>query len=267
MKTIKIATFIIGLTALFSSCQDVIDINLNSIDPRLVIVVAITDINDSTEIKISKSTDYFDPGIYQPVSNALVTITDNTGEVFQLSEHNSGLYTEKLRGIEGTEYRLAVKVDGENYTGTVKMPHKVSIDSLSIEPTPEYMEFSGGYLVNCHLHDPTGVENYYRLKVSNINDSTDQEKVLYVFDDAFVDGNEISMRWDDEQFFAQDTIVVELQTLAESTYDYYRTLASLFEDGMIGNPNPANPITNLSNDALGYFGAYTVNRDTIVISE
>jgi hypothetical protein len=35
--------------------------------------------------------------------------------------------------------------------------------------------------------------------------------------------------------------------------------------GLFGSSNPSNPETNLSNDALGYFGAYTVSRDTIVI--
>jgi len=70
--------------------------------------------------------------------------------------------------------------------------------------------------------------------------------------------------WDLEGFFPLDTVVVELQTLDLSTYDYYRTLFSIL-DGGLGNPNPANPESNLSNDALGYFGAFTISRDTIVI--
>ena len=79
-----------------------------------------------------------------------------------------------------------------------------------------------------------------------------------------MNGNMIFMSWEDEPFFPQDTVVVELQTLDKSTYDYYLTLNSL-AGGLFGASNPANPKTNLSNDALGYFGAYTVSRDTIVI--
>ena len=264
MKTIKILTFIFSLAILFTACQDVIDIDLDSVEPKLVIDAVVS---DSVVVKISKSTDYFEPGIYPPVSNAVVTITNGSGNTDRLQETSTGIYTENQTGIEGNEYTLEVEVDGEVYAGTVEMPYKVAIDSISIEPTPDYMEFSGGYLVNCHLNDPAGVENYYRLIVSNINQLSEPDDILYVYDDAFVDGNEISMRWDEEQFFEQDTVVVELQTLAESTYDYYRTLSSLFESGMIGNANPSNPITNLSNGALGYFGAYTVSRDTIIISE
>ncbi|MCG6186922.1 DUF4249 domain-containing protein [Maribellus maritimus] len=261
MKTIKVFTIIFSLAVLFTACQDVIDIDLDSIEPKLVIDGVIT---DSVVVKISKSTDYFEPGIYPPVSNAIVTVTDNSGNLFQLEEISPGIYSENHMGVEGNGYTLDVEINNEIYTGSVEMPHKVTIDSISIEPTPDYMEFSGGYIVNCHLQDSADVENYYRLKVSKLNE-TDPENVLCVFDDAFVDGNEISMQWDNNQFFEQDTVVVELQTLAKSTYEYYRTLSSIFESGMIGNANPANPITNLSNGALGYFGAYTVSRDTIII--
>ena len=88
---------------------------------------------------------------------------------------------------------------------------------------------------------------------------------MNVFNDDFVDGNEIMMRWDADQFFPKDTVVVELLTLDESTYEYYLMLSSLSESDFIGNANPANPKTNITGDALGYFGAFTVSRDTIVI--
>ena len=61
-----------------------------------------------------------------------------------------------------------------------------------------------------------------------------------------------------------ETLADPEQTLDLATYDYYRTLFSILEGGL-GTPNPANPETNLSNGALGYFGACTISRDTIVI--
>jgi len=266
MKTIKILTLLIGIVAMFSSCRDIIDIELDSIEPKLVIDGAVNDINDTLQIRLTKSVDYFEPGVYPNVSGAVVTVADNMGNIHHLNESAPGVYTQFLPGIEGNEYTLTVELEGEEYTAEVKMPNKVFIDSISIEPTPGYLEFSGGYLVNCHFDDPPEVENFYRLKVSGINELSAPDDELLVYDDAYVDGNEIALRWDEEQFFPGDTVVLELQTLAESTYEYYRTLAALFESGMIGNANPANPVTNLSGDVLGYFGAFTVSRDTIVIS-
>lgn len=256
-----------GIVALFSSCRDIIDIELDSIEPKLVIDGAVTDINDTLRIKLNKSVDYFEPGVYPNVSGAAIIVSDSQGEMRQLNETAPGVYSAYFPGIEGNEYALTVEVEAEEYTAVVEMPYKVLIDSLSIEPTPSYLEFSGGYLVNCHFNDPAGIKNFYRLKVSGINEMLEPDDALIVYDDAYVDGNNITLRWDEEQFLPNDTVVVELQTLAESTYEYYRTLASLFDSGMIGNANPANPITNLSGDVLGYFGAFTVSRDTIIIEE
>ena len=266
MNTIKLFALITTGLIFFAACQDVIDIDLDSIEPKLVIEGALTDESDSINIKITKTSDYFEPIDEPAVSNATVTITDENGNTVLLKENIPGNYSEHLSGIEGNEYTLEVEADGEHYTAAVEMPGKVNIDFLSIIPTPEYLGFSGGYLINCHVQDPYGIKNYYRLKVSDINDPKEGDKVIYLFDDNYVDGNDILMQWDQRQFFEQDTVIVELQTMAKSTYDYYRTLSTLFEGGMIGNANPSNPVTNLSNDALGYFGAYTVSRDTFVVA-
>jgi hypothetical protein len=66
-----------------------------------------------------------------------------------------------------------------------------------------------------------------------------------------------------------DTAIVELLTLDKSTYDYYSTLSNVLTEGDTGPPmmmtTPANPNSNLSNGALGYFGAFAVRSDSIVI--
>ncbi len=263
MKTI--ITFF-SILFLFTSCEDVIDIELNSIEPKLVIDGSITDETNSCVISLSKSGDYFEPGIYPTVSEATVSVIDQSGTKSYFEERQPGVYvSDNLRGIENTAYTLTVIAEGKEYEANVVMPKKVNISSLSYQETPQFMEFTGGYLVLCHLYDPIDVENFYRMKVYNINDDLEGNKSLYLFDDSFVDGNEVVLLWDTEQFMPQDTIVVELQTLDESTYDYYLTLQSIRENNFIGNANPADPETNISNGALGYFGAYTVSRDTITI--
>lgn len=258
---ITLAFFIL----LFTSCEDVIDIDLDTIEPQIVIEGIINDLDDRCVISLSKTTDYFEPSIYPPVSNAIVSVTDDNGVLTPFEETEPGVYTaENIRGLENTTYSLDVKSEGENYEAEVTMPEKVFIDSLSFEPTPIYMEFEGGYVVNCHLKDPVEFRNYYRMKTYKIDDVTEAGKSEYIFNDDFVDGNNLTMQWEDEQFFPQDTIVVELQTLNKSTYYYYFTLFPIVGDGF-GSANPANPDTNLNNEALGYFGTFTISRDTIII--
>ncbi|MFC0874953.1 DUF4249 domain-containing protein [Saccharicrinis sp. FJH2] len=265
MKSVKTYTLIFGLAIILFGCQDVIEINLDSIEPRLVIDGSITDIDTTLVVKLTKSGDYFDPETYPNVSGSTVTITDDLGYVSQLLETAPGIYSVNRTGEEGRSYTMKVESEGEIYNATVEVPYKVAIDSVSFEPTPAYMEFSGGYIINCHLHDPANIENYYRLKVYNIDDPAGASQSLKLFDDAFTDGHDVVLQWDVEQFIPLNRVVVELQTLDKSTYDYYFALSSLFEGGMIGNANPSNPITNISNGALGYFGAYTVSRDTVLI--
>lgn len=262
MKTFITLAFLI---LIFTSCEDVIDINLDTIEPQIVIEGTINDIDNRSVIKLSKTTDYFEPSIYPPVSNAIVTVTDNNGILTIFEETEPGIYTtENLTGIENTTYSLNVQSEGENYEAEVTMPHKVFIDSLSFEPTPIYMEFEGGYVVNCHLKDPVEFRNYYRMKAYKKDDVTEAEKSESIFNDDFVNGNNLTMQWESEQFLPNDTIVVELQTLNKSTYYYYFTLFPIVGDGF-GSANPANPDTNLNNKALGYFGTFTINRDTIII--
>jgi hypothetical protein len=262
MKTI-LALF--SFIFLLVSCEDIIEIDLDTIEPKLVIEGCINDLGDPCTIKLSKTGDYFEPGINPAVSGALVSLTDEYGIETAFEEVEQGLYTsESLEVFENRSYTLLVESEGEDYMAEGTIPQKVVIDSLSYEIPPLIYEFEEGYMLTCYLQDPGEYRNYYRLITYKTGDPKNSNDLKYIFNDDFMNGNKIFMSWDLEAFFPMDTVVVELQTLDKSTYDYYITLNSL-AGGIVGASNPSNPETNLSNDALGYFGAYTVSRDTIVI--
>ena len=262
MKTIL---SILSLAFVLVSCEDIIDIDLDSIEPKLVIEGCVNDLEDPCTIKLSKTGDYFEPGIYPAVSGAMVSVTDEYGIETEFEESEPGLYiSESLEVFENRSYTLQVQSEGEDYMAEGTIPQKVYIDSLSFDIPPLLYEFDEGYMVTCYLQDPEAYRNYYRMKAYKKGEPISSEESKYIFNDDFMNGNMIFMPWENEAYFPLDTVVVELHTLDKSTYDYYLTLNSL-ADGLFGAANPANPKTNLSNDALGYFGAYTVSRDTIVI--
>jgi hypothetical protein len=254
-----------GLIALFASCEDIIEIDLNNIEAKVVIEGTINDLEEGCNIKISKTVDYFKPGTYPVISNAVVSVSDNNGNTFSFEETEPGIYTAiDFTAIENTRYLLNVKSENKNYEAEVTLPQKVNIDFLSFEETPLYMEFDEGYVVNCHFQDPLEQTNYYRLIAYNLSDPEKASKSKYLFNDDLVEGNNILMQWDLDPFKLNDTVVVEMQTLDKSTYEYYSTLF-LLGDNIFGSSNPSNPKTNLDNDALGFFAAYTISRDTIII--
>lgn len=167
MKTIiKIFSILI----LFTSCEDVIDIELDSIEPTLVVDGYISDENNNCVIRLSQTADYFESNTYPEVSDATVFVSDQSGTKTSFQETKPGEYvSNNLVGQENTTYTLSVIAEGKEYQATVTMPEKVTIGTLSFQETPPYMQSSGGYLVLCNFHDPVGLENYYRMKVYNIN--------------------------------------------------------------------------------------------------
>lgn len=262
MKTIL---SIFSLIFLLVSCEDVIEIDLDSIEPKLVIEACLNDLDKPCTIKLSKTGDYFEPGIYPTVSDAEITITDEHGSFTQFEETDPGIYTSNLfEAMETTSYSLNVFSEGQNYHAEATIPQKVYIDSLSFDVPLMLFDFEEGYMLTCYLQDPLETRNYYRLKAYKKGELESAENANFVFNDDFMNGNMMVVTWDFDVFFPMDTVVVELQTLDKATYDYYYTLFPILGGGL-GAANPANPVTNLSNDALGYFGALTINRDTIII--
>ena len=266
LNTLRTTLSLFGLSILLASCEDIIEVELDSIPPRMVIEGMINDLDPQVQIKLSTTTDYFEAVENPAVRDAYVTVTDEHGNMTAFEEIAPGIFaSNSFPVIANTDYTLEVQTEEEYYKAVCTYPEKVCIDSLSFEPAPPYMDFEeNAYQVSCYLQDPEQINNYYRMKAYLKGDEISGDQSKWVFNDDFVDGNTITMPWDLEGFFELDTVVVELQTLDLATYDYYRTLFSIL-DGGLGTPNPTNPETNLSNDALGFFGACTISRDTIVI--
>jgi len=275
LKFISRCLFLFLLIVFTASCEDVIDIDLNDVEPRTVIAACITDQVGPYTVMISKTGDYFEPSVFPAVSNAVVQITDDAGNSEILQESETGIYqSDSLQGTSGRTYTLNVIAEGKEYEGTSIMPEALEIDSLGYE----YEESSGfgpgepgeedGYILHCYFTDRVGIEDYCRFRVFCNN-----ELVLgmFLYDDRFTDGNAIDFNDFKEKFQVDDTLRVELLTYNEITYDYFSSLQNALASGDQGSPmmsvTPANPNTNLSNDALGYFGAFTVRTETIIIQE
>jgi hypothetical protein len=256
---------------LLTYCQKVINIDLNSAAPRIVIDALITDRPGPYTILITKSGSYFNQPVLPPVTGAEVTITDDRGTIDTLLETKQGLYmTKNLRGIPGMTYTLKVISDNTEYSGTSTMYSHVRIDSINLTKSDSFRFGLGGGAnevkrvdVNCFFKDPEE-KNFYRLKVTGSSDTTLGGNYR-LYDDQYTNGQEIELRA--ARAKAGDTIKIELYSLDNSTYGYYRTLEDLLQTNPFFGSTPANPNTNLSNGALGYFGASAVSSKNIIITD
>ena len=63
-----------------------------------------------------------------------------------------------------------------------------------------------------------------------------------------------------------DTVWVDLLSIDKASYDYFNTLNNILtSDRSPTSLAPANPNTNLTNGALGYFAAYSVDSRMIIL--
>lgn len=263
MKTMLI---LLSLIILLTSCEDVIEIELDYMKPKLVIEGVIND--NQCIIKLSKTTDYFNQKTNPAVSDADITLTDSAGTIVIFNEIEPGIYMENsLQAKPNVIYTLNILSEGEEYMAKATIPEKVNINSLSCQYYSESIFYEVGYVVSCHFSDPGEFRNFYRLKIYNINDSTKAKYSKDIYIDDLFNGNRVELSWSNNVYQEFDTVVVELYTLDASTYEYYKTLFPISGGSeMQSMTTPANPNTNINNGALGYFGAYTISRDTIIIS-
>ncbi len=264
-----------GLAALLGaaslSCQKVISVDLNNANPQVVAEAIVTDGPGPYTVTLTKSGDYFSPSLYfPPVSHAYVTIADNSGLTDTLKETAPGIYhTSLLRGSQGSTYSLRVVAEGREFDAISTMPSRVTIDTLA---AIHARESDGDQVYNLYVffRDPPEPGNYYRLNlrvsVPISSDSIDGRR-YHLYNDKLTNGNEAVVRIRMRNYFsAGDTVWVDLLSIDKASYDYFNTLNNILtSDRSPTSLAPANPTTNLSNGALGYFTAYSVDSRMIIL--
>ena len=254
----------------FPGCQKVINVDLADAPPSLVIQGLITDSIGPYRISLSKSGSYFNQPVLPPVSHAVVIISDNVGTVDTLKEKVPGIYiTSKIMGIPGRTYKLLVISESKTYTATSTMHTHVDIDSLKLEKNQSQGIGFGGrggkesrVDIHCIFKDPQE-KNFYRIKVTT-NDTIDMAN-FRLYDDQYTNGEGTDLQVG--RVRVGDVSLVELISLDNYTYDYYRTLRDILRSNPIFGSTPANPNTNLTNGALGYFGACAISSKTIFVTQ
>jgi len=270
LRMIFVLTFFSTVWILYG-CQQVVSIDLNIANPRVVVEGNIKDQPGPYSVVLSTTGSYFDSTLATPpISHAQVVITDNLGNRDTLKEVISGTYqSSTLIGVSGRTYTLSVKADGKEYMATSSMPTKVFIDSLYALPR-HGLDGESGYDIYVTFKDPPELGNYYRINARSSAvipaDSIDGRRYR-LFTDKLTNGNVMTERIRaGRNVSVGDTITIELRSIDKATYDYFHTLSDILSsDRSPTSLSPANPNSNISGDALGYFAAYTIDSKQIVL--
>lgn len=246
----------------FTSCEEVVDVDLNTAPPRLVIDASIdwvkgTDGSVQT-VKLTTTTGYYQPQI-PVVTGAVVFITNSSNVVFDfIEEPGTGVYTcNNFVPVIGETYVLTVINDVQTYTATETLYAVPEIGEI-------VQDNEGGFLnedieVRFFYQDDPEATNFYMYRFDTPVLPFPEYTVL---EDRFFQGNEMFGIFSDEDLKPGDAVGIKLYGISQRYYNYMLLLISIIEGGAGSGPFqtvPANLRGNLVNQAnpdnfaLGYF--------------
>lgn len=247
------------------ACKKVIQVDLNSVTPQIVIEGEVTNGPAPYYVRISRTVDFSTPNVFPTVTNAIVRLTDTTNGISDsMVQINPGLYRSvEVGGVQHHTYMLQVTVDGKQYTAISTMPGLVHLDSVTFA---QNIGFDNKLEINAvaGFQDPQGLGNYYQF-TEDVNGRPVPD--IFVFEDRLSDGRFISYPlYNDSAYLAPgDTLTLTMNCIDENIYNYFFTLMNVAGNNNFQSATPTNPVSNISNGALGYFSAHTTQRAGLVV--
>jgi hypothetical protein len=234
----------------------VINVDLNAVSPQIVIEGNVYNTTNAYTVQITSTVNFSSANSFPSVSGAIVKITDATNHITDsLTETLPGIYTTHLlQGLPGHTYQLFVSAQGQTYTASSTMPQPVAFDSLTFLHSNIFGIININPVVN--FKDSAGIANYY-LFTPTVNQK--RLKTTFPFDDRLSDGKYISQQifLDSAYISVGDQVSVQMKCVDKNIWNYFYSLYQLTDPNQ--QPvSPANPVSNISNNALGYFNASTI---------
>jgi hypothetical protein len=264
---------LIVLSITMYSCEDPIDLNLNTSEPKLVIEASINSVKGTSgneqEIKLSLSAPYYDLET-PPANNALVSVFDSNNNEYIFTENGTtGIYVNNtFLPILNGAYTLNINYNGETYSASETLKSVASIDSVEQKNDGG---FSGDETeLKAYYTDPVNIENYYFFEFRN-NFTT--LPTLEVYKDEFTDGNQIFGFYTEEDLTTGHEVTIRNHGVSKAFYEYmYILLQQNSEEG--GGPFETTPatvrgncinVTNPDDFPFGYFRLSEVDEIKYIV--
>jgi hypothetical protein len=255
MKRFKI--IIVFLVFIISSCEEVIEVELDKSEPRLVIEASIIWVKGTNganqEIKLSETTSFYNRE-RSPVTDADIVVSDELNNTFMFTHTDDGIYkNENFQPVLGREYFIELIYNDEIYTAKEEFQSVPEIDYI------EQLN-SGGFAgdeieIKAFYTDPVETEDFYLFKFKN------EELSLEIYEDEFTNGNQIFGYYSNEDINSGDEISIQIEGISKDYYNYLFILRSQVGTGN-GGPFETMPATvkgniinqsNPENYPFGYF--------------
>lgn len=271
----KLALLISCIFFLFS-CEEVIEIEVPSGEPKLIIDAVFevyfdaVPVTADTYVKLRLSADYFDEEI-PVVTNAIVTLTNRSNNtILNFEDINSdGNYkpVDSFIPEDGVEYELSVTYNNEVFKG--KATKTKTPRFTSVEQGTKTL-FSGKETeVKVIFPDDGTQENFYQFDFAN--------NLYLSIEDRFFNGSDynFSFFYQEEEIEIPTTVHIKMSSVTKEYYTFFRVFSN--QSGQSGG-GPFSTIpssllgnivntTNSENFPLGYFHIAETDTYELTLTE
>ena len=268
-KTLALLSLIFVL--FFSSCEDVVQLDLEKDQTKLVIDAEIIWEQGTTGneqlIKVSKTAPYYN-NTTPKVSGAQVKIENSNGDVFTFNETEPGSYVcTNFVPVLNMDYTLSVTAEGQTFKAVEKLTAVTPIDRVEQETVKDAVgdEFIE---VVFYYKDPADQVNYY------LTDFKSNYLLFPEYDlssDKFFNGNEMDTRFtDDDKIKPGITYNITHRGISKNFYNYMNLILEIYGGSPFSIP-PGNirgnivNTTDANNFAFGYFRLCEAEKVTYLV--
>jgi len=268
-------SILVFLGLIVTSCEEVIEIDINQAPPQLVIDALVTDEDTVHVVRLSTTSGLEDDSGIE-ITGASVRVSDNVGNTYNYLHNPSGIdslngyyYAEQpYAGVIGRIYDLEILINNSTITASDTLLPITEIDSLEVrvDPFAEFDSDNDGriYQVLLYAEEPAATRDFYYFRF--YRDSVIiADNSVYAFDDDIL-GDRLDGLPSPVNFKAGEYASVEIYSLTREQYVYYTDLNNLLNsDGGMFSPPPANPRSNIKGGALGIFQVSALRRAGVLI--
>ncbi len=287
MKNISYIVSFLTVSFLLFSCQDVVDIELDSASKRLVVEGAVQSHLDTQFVKLSYTSDFFETTLpdYSALSNAEVELFEDNISLGKMTFHTKKEQFEIFHRPEiGSEYYIDITLPtGELFRSEPEeLRFAGQIDSIYSEVDESNFILGDAVQVLLSTQEVEGTGDAYQWKVFINGEYQSTGEDLFFINDDLIEGNTLNRApvyvFSSDEYdnrIEEDGRIEVVVWQAGITRNYYRYIAQLADQSFTGGPFDTPPaeirsnIYNTANDeerALGYFYAADVDvADTLFL--
>jgi hypothetical protein len=264
--------YILSLISItFFSCEDVVDVDLETAQERLVIEAMIKweqeTIGNEQIIKLTKTSSFYNNQLIHATGATVIVTNIDTSQVFNFIETEDGIYaTDSFEPILNNKYQLEVIYNDEVYKATETLFEAPEIIEIT-QSTEEGFSTEDPEIV-LSFQDFLDQDDFYRISFIQTRGDDVLEDERYTYDSRFESNNVLSDFFESDTFKVGDQFIISVTKVSKQFYNFINVLEEQEDSGF--GPFSSPPVnvkgncintTNESHYPYGYFGLNQISTE------